>query len=185
MSEKTLKVLICRSHRGNQKYSEVPVETLSDFKWSNVSGGPHIKQAGNSIYAYLDYEAAPNLVNCSGQHLDTEHGNDAKVLICKPKNKKSEYWEGYQYALDQAGPKPPSQYSIDKQHGRGYCTTAIIQFLQDGPKTRGELRELLIRKGYTIPRIRQALKRLTLSNRISLSGSSYSKNQLISLPNNQ
>lgn len=172
-----LYVEITRSH-GSLKTSVVNVNELYDPRWGNKSGGYQKKHAGSSLYAYISYRKAMELVDCSGEH---DYGkNDVRVLIIK-QNPKSPYYQGYQYLADLAGDKGESLISQQRPKGQGPCTKKILALLSNGPLKRGSLRDTLCDIGYQTTTIGGALHRLKRQEKIICEGPPQSKNQLISL----
>lgn len=101
----------------------------------------------------------------------------AKICILASDNKQSPYKEGYKKLLAKAGVKPQSQI---RPVGVPPCTKRILQVLDETKViTRKMLRDQLKDEGYNITTIRSALKRLDISSRIVLQGSSCSPSQSI------
>lgn len=173
-----LKVFITR-HPSDYCGDEISIDQISGVKWDCISGGVNRKQSGYSLYGYIDYSLAKDLVNCSGRH---DFGyNSAKICISATSNNCPKYIEGYKILCEQAGPKPPSQISLSRPKGYPPCTKRILQILdQTTTITRKELRGIIINDGYEPVTFRNAMKRLERKSRIILQGSSCSGNQLVS-----
>ncbi len=176
-SDNELYVLISRSH-GSLKTSLIKIDELSEPHWSTISGGYHKKSNSFSLYAYIPYKRAMELVDCSGRH--NREYNEALVLIQK-QTRKDPYYKGYKALLDMAPPKPPSPISQLRPEGAPPCTKKILFLLNDGPKTRGDIRSELLDIGYQGTTIRGAIYRLKAQQKIICEGPPQSKNQLISL----
>ena len=140
----------------------VDVKIISSIHWDNISGGVNARQSGYSLYGYINYKLATKLGLTSGQH--ESYGNDAKVMIPKSLNDNSPYNEGYKYLLKRAGKKPSSHRN--RLTGKTPCTERILQLLEDGDKTREEIRSVLLQENYTAERIRGALNRMNKDGRI-------------------
>ena len=175
--EKELYVLIMRSHGGN-KCSPININELSNVQWGDMSGGYRKRQSGNSLYGYIPYERAMELVDCSGQH--NRGYNDARVLIVKQR-RNDPYYEGYKALLNEAGEKPKSRISLERPDGEPPCTQKLLSLLSTGPKTRDCIRSELLAIGYQETTIRGAIYRLKTQEKIICDGPPQSKNQLISL----
>lgn len=163
-----LEVLIVR-HSGDWRMGAVRVADIKRVHWDNISGGVYRRQRGYSLYGYVPYDLAMETVACSGTH--AHYGNNAKVKIVK-EEKGSVYYEGYQYLLSLAGPKP--HYNSNPLH-LPPCTKAIIAFLEEheeehegGFVTRRELRAWIKEKGYELPRYRRAIRQLIETGSIFL-----------------
>lgn len=172
-----MKVLIKRNV-GSFNVGEIDVDEIRDVHWDNISGGVHRRQAGYSLYGYIDYDLACELVDCSGSH--SFYHNDAKILIPSGINKKDPYSEGYEYLLSLAGKKPKS-FSLQLVGRSSYtpCTVRILKVLEEGSIERKQLREKLKAEGYPVNRICGALKVMVNDGRIIEHGSPNSPHQLI------
>jgi hypothetical protein len=168
-----LKVTIGRSHSDSNR-SVISISEITNPLWDNVSGGYHEHHSGYSLYGYIDYALAMELVGCSGTH--EYFGNQAKIFIVKPKNKQDPCYEGYQELARLAGEKP-SSYTTAKTP----CTKRILQILEKGPLTRGVLRDILLRENYPSNRVRNAINSLKRDNRIICEGSPFSKSQILKI----
>lgn len=98
-----MEVIIKRS-RTDWHQADIDVEKIRNPRWDNISGGINERQIGFSLYGYIDYELAEELVACSGMH--GGYGNDAKIMVPASLNKKHPYKEGYNYLKQLAGKKP-------------------------------------------------------------------------------
>lgn len=175
------KVLITRQPR-NHETAEIDIDKITGVKWDNISGGVNSRQAGYSLYGYIPYSLAKDLVACSGSH---DFGyNQAKICIPASLNAgQPPYKEGYNILSDLAGKKPASQISLSRPEGAPPCTKRIIQVVENEKSiTRRNLRETLISEGYASQTIRNALNRMIKAKRLQAKGSPYSPNQEISLP---
>lgn len=127
-----MEVIIERS-TGSYPQVAVDVEKISGIHWDNISGGVNARQAGYSLYGYINYSLATKLGLTSGQH--EFYGNDAKVMIPKSLNCQFPYKDGYKSLLNRAGEKPSSHRN--KLNRKTPCTVRILQLLENGEKTRG------------------------------------------------
>lgn len=128
-----MKVLIKRNV-GSFNVGEIDVDEIRGVHWDNFSGGVHRRQAGYSLYGYIDYDLACELVDCSGSH--SFYHNDAKIMIPTSINKKEPYREGYDYLLHLAGRKPKNSLSGSSSYRPFFsykpCTTRILELLEEG-----------------------------------------------------
>lgn len=138
-----MKVRIVRHPSNYIKVGEIDVESIGSVRWDNISGGYNNRSGGYSLYGYISYDKAVELVDCSGKH-DLGH-NDAKVCIPESLNRGKEYKEGYQYLKDHAiNEKPQSKISKNRPDGWGPCTKCILKILEKRTTiTRKELREMI------------------------------------------
>ena len=168
-------VIICRGI-SNYRCAEYDADKISNVHWDNISGGVNRRQAGYSLYGYIPYEDAAELIDCSGRH---NYGyNDAKVCIRASDNKSERYQDGYKLLVNQAGTKPSSS---TRPSGAQPCTKRILSLLDEvGEITRSELREKLMDEGYNDTTIRNAIKRLENQWKIKMDGPSQSPRQKIS-----
>ena len=171
-----MKVLIKRN-TGSFKVGEIDIDEISGVHWDNISGGVQRRQAGYSLYGYIDYDRACELVDCSGSHY--YYHNDAKILIPAGINKEEPYREGYKYLLHLAGIKPKNSFRVSGSTSYKPCTTRILELLEEGDIERKQLRDKLKAEGYTVNRICGALKRMWKDDRIDTHGSSNSPHQII------
>lgn len=162
-----MKVLIKRSV-GALTVNEIDVHEIHNVKWDNISGGYYKYQVGYSLYGYITYSLAMQLVDCSKRH----YGGEVKIMIPASYNKKEPYLEGYKYLANLAGSKPT--YRSGKP-----CTKRILELLGAGPMERKILREALKSEDYPVNQIAGALKRMTKDGRVVLTGSAWSPKQLI------
>lgn len=170
-----LKVFICRNP-GDYQGGEISIDEISDVRWDNISGGINKKQAGFSLYGYIDYRLAAKLVACSGAH---DYGdNVAKICIPGTNSKNPDHKEGYKILSKRAGEKPKSNRS--KPSGLPPCSKRILQILDQVESiTRKELRNQLIEEGYHGNTIRNIINYLKRGNRIITHGFGTSPNQII------
>ncbi len=150
-----LNVIICRQPQ-DYHCSPISISEISGVHWDNISGGVKRKQAGYSLYGYIDYNKAVQLVSCSGSH--ARYDNSAKVCIPRSENKSSPYKEGYKELKKKAGEKPKNSV---RPPGTPPCTRRILHLLDGKPLiTRGELRNLLCQEGYQVTTVRNAINAL-------------------------
>ena len=100
-----LEVIIKRS-RSDWHQATIDVEKINNPHWDRISGGICEVQRGFSLYGYIDYSLAEELVACSGSH--AYHNNEAKIMIPENLNSKLPYKTGYNYLKEKAGKKPGS-----------------------------------------------------------------------------
>lgn len=166
-----LTVLIKRN--ATSRIGEIPVKEIWNVKWDNISGGVYARQAGYSLYGYVDYDTITEMGLNSGAH--AFYHNQNKVMIPASLNKNSPYLEGYKYLLEQAGPKPKSNY----HDGKMPCTKRILKELENGEQKRSVLRDMLIKEGYREQQIRSAIKTMYLDGRITYETSIHHTKQVI------
>ena len=169
-----MKVLIVRSPQKYFKISEIEVNQIKNVRWDNVSGGYNRKQSGYSLYGFIPYSLANDLVDCSGRH--EEITNNAKICIPCTSNKKSPYCEGFKYLISISQNEKPRI----RPDGFPPCTKKIIQILKErkhitSDELRGEIQRDIDKEGYEHKTIRSAIYRLKQQNKIRVSN----KNQLI------
>ena len=90
------------------------------------------------------------------------------MFIVKPKNKKSAYWEGYQYLMELAGEKPASKINT---HPYAYpLRKRLLEVLQANGNImqRDDLRKILNAERYKSSSIRDALRSMVKDGRISI-----------------
>ena len=166
-----LKVLIKRNSKSRS--GEIPVKEIYQVKWDDVSGGVYARQAGYSLYGYVDYDTITEMGLNSGAH--AFYNNRNKVMIPANLNKKPPYLEGYKYLVKQAGPK----HKANNHDGKMPCTKRILKELENGEKKRTVLREVLIQEGYRVQQIRGAIKTMYLDGRITYDTSIHHTKQVI------
>lgn len=173
---KELKVCITRSPRDFIS-GEISVSAISGVKWDNISGGVKRNQSGYSLYGYIDYESAKELVKCSGMH--NYGNNEAKICIPASANK-DKYKEGYKYLCEIAGKKPSGTIKSNRPEGGKPCTVRILEELEkQGEMTRKNLRKIICDEGYQIKTFRNTINYLKRQKRISVIGEGTSPNQKI------
>ena len=170
-------VVIKRSARAVMS-GEIDVEEISGIHWDKVSGGVHERQGGYSIFGYIDYARAAELVDCSGTH--GQYGNRAKIMIPASLNRKAPYREGYQELMDRLGFKCEAHY---RYPGQIPCTKRILAILKEhGPQTRGAIRDMLAKEKYPGVQVARALNRMEKDGRIHYNHeNSYLSGQIIAL----
>lgn len=173
---KELKVCIKRSP-SDFISGEIPVSAISGVKWDNISGGVKRNQSGYSLYGYIDYELAKELVKCSGMH--NYGNNEAKICIPASSNQ-GEYKEGYKYLCKIAGEKPSGTIKSNRPEDGKPCTVRILEELEkQGEMTRKNLRKIICDEGYQIKTFRNTINYLKRQKRISVVGEGTSPNQKI------
>lgn len=160
--------LVMISRQPSTDGAEYDAEKISGVRWDNISGGYQKRQAGYSLYGYIPYSEAMELVDCSGRH--EGYDNHAKVFIVKPKNKKSIYWEGYQYLMGLAGKKPASNRNT--RHFPIPLRKRLLEVLDGngGSMIKTELQEKLKAEDYPVPSVTSALRAMSNDGRISADG---------------
>lgn len=176
-----MKVIIKRNRGPYSMEAEIDTDEISGLHWDNISGGVNQRQAGYSLYGYIDYQLASQIVSCSGTH--ARYGSRAKIMIPASLNKAEPYKTGYEYLVSSLGPKPSYHYRLP---GQKPCRTRISELLgEKGAMTRQELRETLQMEKYGRDMIARALNRMEKTGRIIYKdGSSFSPTQIIALGNN-
>ena len=174
-------VIICRQPGDTLNKAPYYSAWIEGIHWDNVSGGVHKRQSGYSLYGYIPYSHAKELVSCSGEH--DYRDNMAKICICASDNKEEPYLSEYKDIVQDAGPKPASDIAINRPEGEPPCTRKICALLNGKEyMLRKELCSELLEIGYAQKTIRSALKRLQRENRIRTDGSSHSPNQKVFIP---
>ncbi len=170
-------VLIKRSARAFT-VGEIGTDEISGLHWDNVSGGVNQRQGGFSLYGYIDYARAAELVDCSGMHGGC--GRVAKIMVPASLNRDEPYREGYLELLDRVGYKRIGHYRYPEQKP---CTKRILGVLKEhGPQTRKEIRDMLRQEKYPSVQIARALNRMEKDGRILYKqGSSKMPGQIIAL----
>lgn len=181
-----MKVKITRFSNNYRLVGEIDATEIESPHWDNVSGGYGARSAGYAIYGYIPYDIAKDLVDCSGRHGFGD--NSAKICVPSSLNKAEDYQEGYNYLLKNViNEKPGSIITKHRPTGGKPCTKKILEILsqrENGKILRKELREILSgkhsgQKGYELQTIRQALKTLEKTNRITISKNSSPDKQII------
>ncbi len=176
------KILITRDHYEDE-YAEIDDALISKLHWDHVSGG--ISRSANfySLYGYIPYSKAMEILasSCSGQH---DFGwNSAKICIPKIINSKEPYLQTYQKLKEIAGPQPKSISALRHPEGQPPCTRKIMEILSGVPFIiRKDLKTELKKCGFHPDTIRNSLNRLKKQNRIVMEGNSQSPYQKIHLP---
>ncbi len=110
-----MEVIIVRNPQSYTKSSPIDINKISQIRWDSVSGGVHAIQGWYSLYGYIDYSLAMELVDCSGDH---NYGyNGAKICIPEGLNKNPPYKDGYDYLSGLAGKKPKSKIASNRPEG--------------------------------------------------------------------
>ena len=175
-----MKVIIKRNRGTYSMESEIDIDEIKGVHWDNVSGGVNQRQAGYSLYGYIDYKLASQIVSCSGTH--AHYGRPAKIMIPASLNKREPYKSGYEYLVSCIVPKPVYHYRWPCLRP---CTKRILELLGErGFMSRKDLREVLIMEKYGRSMIARALNRMEKAGRIVYKeGNSYSSKQIIALGN--
>lgn len=180
-----MKVRITRQAKEYHEIGEIEVGEISGVKWDDESGGYKEKYGFYSLYGYIDYQLAMELVDCSGAH--EKYGSLAKICILEKLNDAIPYKEGYEYLLSKASnSKPQSKIAQNRPQGYPPCTKYILQVLDEYDSiTRKELRGKLTKEiaddggGYKLETIRRALFQLVSNKKISISYEKNRNNQVI------
>ncbi|WP_029324756.1 hypothetical protein [Butyrivibrio sp. AE3004] len=154
-----MKVIVVRSPNNYLCAGEVNIAEIDNVRWSNISGGNQHRQAGYSLYGYIDYELAKNLVDCSGIH--SGYGGTAKVCIPAKLNKELPYCIGYEYLKFYAANRKPTGTLVNSRPDGIPCSKMIRLLMKDKTSIfRKELRKTLVEMGYRTDTIRRALRHL-------------------------
>ena len=154
LMQKELEVFICRTINRTEDGVAISISEISGVHWDNISGGVHRRQAGYSLYGYIDYDLAYEFGLCSGRH--SYYREDAKICIPNSCNK-GDYRKGYLELKRDAGEKPKANYRKPRQKP---CTQQVCLLLSEVPYFfRKDLRQRLKEMEYTV-NIARALKRL-------------------------
>ena len=171
-------VIICR-HPGDYETAAIDAAKISGVHWSCISGGIRKRQAGRSLYGYIPYEDAIDLVACSGRH---NFGyNDAKICITASYNKDDpKYCVAYYALVEIADEKAKCGIAAKCPVGAPSCTKRIRQLLTNTPEiSRRNLRTTLCSEGYEAKTITEAINNLKWQKIIELDGDSRSSKQII------
>lgn len=154
----------------------IPLSELWDIKWDCSTGGYGDNTPTCFLMGKITLEVAQsNPIGLKGNHSDYSSG--IKVCIIKKYTPK----ETWKHLIEVYGPSP----DWGNRKGETPCTTQIINLLKESDNqsmTRKDLRNRLRFSGYDTARIRRAIKRMSLDQRIILEGSSNSPRQIIRLP---
>ena len=148
-----MKIRVCRNPE-DVSCTEIELDKISRFRWSNISGGYHIR-TGRRFYLYgdVDYNwAAANLNGCSGSHGYKAYA--AKVMIPEWANKNDpRYARTYKYLML----KYPKTY-----YRKNTISKMIFDCLTANKKmSRNDLMNAVLEKsGKPKATISQAIKRL-------------------------
>jgi len=175
-----MKVIIKRNRGPYSIEAEIDIDEIKGVHWDNVSGGVNQRQAGYSLYGYIDYQLASQIVSCSGTH--AHYGSPAKIMIPGSLNKREPYKTGYEYLVSCTYSKPVCHYRLP---GLKPCTKRILELVGErGFMSRKDLREVLKMEKYGRSMIARALNRMEKAGRIIYkAGNSYSSKQIIALGN--
>ena len=179
-----MKVVITRQPNNYTKCGEIDVDEISGVEWGNCSGGVRVRQSGYSLYGYIPYSMAKDLVNCSGLH--DRDGNYARICIPASLNK-ADYREGYRYLMSEAGEKPSGSVKSNRPEGEGPCRGCILKVLEDngGKMRRIDLRKIIVNeKGYLESTFRNAMQAMKRDGRIVVDEMHWYKQYVELGPNN-
>ena len=168
-------VRIIRSPGYYTKIGEINIDAISHVIYDNISGGINKRQPGYSLYGYIDYSVAMELVDCSGEH--EEIARSAKICIPKKLNTKEPYWSAYRELESRVeNYHPTGMIKRRRPEGGKPCTKRIEDILTDVKEIRRkELRNMLAKEGYYEATVRSALKTLEWEGRLDFSESSGNK----------
>lgn len=175
-----MSIFISRPTRqGEIKNAVVDISEIHDVRWDNSSGNSRFKHPGYLLYGYINYARAVELGLSSGTH--SKYGNGVKITIYEKNNQKISYVDDYNALLRQVGDKPKSRYN--KSVSGKPLTKRILEELENGAKTRGELRDTLLAEKYTANQIMGALHRMKADGRIYYDIGGNTQKQLIHICN--
>ena len=86
-----MKVLIKRGVTSHD-IVEISVSQISGVRWDNISGGVYARQAGYSLYGYVDYDIISEMGLNSGAH--AKYNGQNKVMIPASLKKNNHIWKG-------------------------------------------------------------------------------------------
>ncbi len=175
MDNKNNTVIICR-RPGDYEGGLYDASKIKNIHWGRCSGGVNRLQNGWSLYGYIPYEDAEELVACSGRH---NFGyNDAKICVVASTNAdRPAYYRLVEMADERAG----CGIAGGCPKGAPSATKRIRQIVAEkGEVSRGELKSLMLEEGYSKGVIPKAIKLLYQQNVLSLDGDSRSPKQVIS-----
>ena len=172
--------MIVRSPQKYIKLSEVEVNQIKNVRWDNVSGGYNRKQSGYSLYGYIPYSLAEQLVDCSGKH---EKGyNLAKICIPAKLNDKHPYKDGFRYLKSIAENEKPRI----RPKGFPACTKLVLDLLIENKQLmRKEVYEKIEKdidkQGYEKKTIRNTINNLKRQGKVKVTNN-YRLIELIEQP---
>ena len=172
------KVLICRQP-GDWRGGAYEAGKIKGVKWDCVSGGVFKRQNGWSLYGYIPYEDAMELVACSGVH---NYGyNPAKICITASGNKDDPQYRAAYYGLvEKADERGKCGLAEHCPPGKPMCTKRIREIMYDvGVISRGELKKTLIEEGYDKTIVAESIKNLHCQSILEFEGDSRSSKQII------
>lgn len=174
MDNKNEMVIICRSP-GKYKDALYAASKIERVHWGRCSGGVNRLQNGWSLYGYIPYEDAEELVACSGRH---NFGyNEAKICIVASCNADR---PAYYRLVEQADERGGCGIAANCPKGAPSATKRIRQIVGEKREiSRGELKSFMLAEGYSKEVIPLAIKNLHLQNVLSLIGDSRSPKQII------
>lgn len=169
MSDTKYQVMIMRD-RKDFTANPIVVEEIERVHWNCQSSGYKVGQRGYSLYGYIPYTQAKELVSCSGRH--GNYGNDVKIMIPKNLNKKEPYRSGYKKLLERRDLNTNIKLKDCKPcNSLPPLTIAIEKILiEQGPIERKKIREQLWDKGYIDKKIQATIRRLEKENRLICEG---------------
>lgn len=173
-------VLICR-HPGDYECGPYMADKISGVHWDCVSGGINRRQHGFSLYGYVDYEDAMDIVACSGRH---NFGyNEMKICITASANKDdSRYRAAYYSLVEKADEKGRCGIARNCPPGFPSCTKRIREVLsKNNETTKRELKSTLLAEGYQAETISESIKNLRYQEVLETEGNPCSLSQVIRL----
>ena len=175
--EDKLKVYICRAP-DDFIGGEIEISEISGLKWDQISAEVNKRQSGYSLYGYINYGMAKQLVKCSGMH---DFGdNSAKICIPESNNKDEKYGEGYRILKRKVGRKPTGSIKENRPVNGMPCTRRILKEIdKEGFVTRKALRDKLHEEAYRIKTVCNGINYLRRNNKVCVEGSPNSPKQLI------
>ena len=173
-------VLICR-HPGDWRCGAFLADQISNVRWDCISGGVNRPQNGFSLYGYVPYELAMDIVACSGRH--NFGGNDIKICITAAGNKDNPKYQAAYYSLvEKADERSRCGVAGKTPPGAPSCIKRIRELLSEKKaSTRRELRTTLLDEGYKTETIRDAVKNLCYQGFLETEGDYRSPSQIIRL----
>lgn len=179
MSNEQKYVVYISRHPGDYTGGEYDASKINRVHWGRTSGGVHKLQSEYSLYGYVPYADAMDIVACSGRH---DFGyNDMKICIVGVNNKdNAKYRAGYYHLVEQADERAGCGVAANCPKGAPICTKRIREILNQRKKLyRRELRSILCEEGYGVVTIRESIKNLCHQGILEVEGDSRSPLQVI------
>ena len=181
MEKHSTGMVIIYRHSGDYQGSEYAADKIKNVHWGRVSGGVKKAQNGFSLYGYIPYSDAMDIVACSDRH---DYGyNDAKICITATTNKDNPKYRAAYYGLvEKADEKASCGIAAHCPNGQPSCTKKIREILyQKGKIYRCDLKAELIQIGYRADTIQEAINNLHFQEVLVLEGNYQNPHQIVRL----